>query len=314
MRTNQAERIWGSEVQLGVAAGAQTTLTFQAAQPLWADLNRICLQAFSKTDPGATGNSAPDNDLSLSLSIQSLQIRGAYEVIRGTSANASFSGFSPFRAYNPYRLQGSNWQRFAPGETITVQFTPELGTYDANVSGGIPVVLDCDKGLSAVPANVMTTNGAAIMGSDLQANAFGANTTGQFDVTYAFNEAGTLDVSNSVLSTIDDDTNNPNGTGIDIDLISSTLIHQITMIDGNSMVVGQSAGGGDIAIPAGMFGGPGGPLDREHPWVLLPMQSGSAGSEVVFSVEQFSTAGNNGVCWTSAPYYPKGAQGPAGSC
>jgi len=309
--SGNAERIWASQVQTDIAVATETTLTFQAAQPLFADLSRLCVQAFTFVNPGASGTSPTYNDLSPMIKVTSIKVRGAYDLIRGQNAATPLSAFSPYRAYNPYRLNSGTWARFQAGEKLEITFTGPK-TYKASISGGLPVVLSCDIGLQAVPGAVKAAAGSAIIGAAAVSTAYAAN---KADNTFTFNwdEAGIMDVANAVLTLHDDDTSATNAINQPLAVGPSSVISQITLVDSSEVLVGNP-GSSSLGIPLGMFGSPGAPLDREHPWALIQMQSGSAGSSVTFKTSSFSATGTKADGFAGAPFYPAGANKPGGVC
>jgi hypothetical protein len=310
--SGNAERIWASQVQTDVAAATETTLIFQAAQPLWADLSRLCLQAFSYSEPAADGTSPTMNDLSQMVKISSIKIRGAYDLIRGANTPVTpMSAFSPYRGYNPYRLNAGTWARFQAGERIEVTFTGPA-TFKASVSGGLPVVLSCDVGLQAVPGAVKAASGSAIIGCPAVSTAYAGNAAAN-TLTFSFDEAGIMDVANVVLNLFDDDTSATKAQNQPLAVGPSSYITQITLVDSSEVIVGN-AGSGALGIPAGMFGSPGAPLDRENPWALIQMQQGSAGSSVIFKTLSHSATGAKADGFAGAPFYPSGANKPGGVC
>ena len=119
-----AERIWGSRVQADIAASTEPTLVMQAAQPLFADLSRLCLSFYSITEPAADGVSPTMGVYSPEVKISSIKIRGAYDLIRGGSTPViPGNSFSPWRARNFFRLNGSNWASFQAGERVEITYT-----------------------------------------------------------------------------------------------------------------------------------------------------------------------------------------------
>jgi hypothetical protein len=311
--SGNAERIWASQVQTDVATATETTLIFQAAQPLWADLSRLCLQAFSFTEPAADGTSPTMNDLSQMVKISSIKIRGAYDLIRGANTPVTpMSAFSPYRGYNPYRLNAGTWARFQAGERIEVTFTGPA-TFKASVSGGLPVVLSCDVGLQAVPGAVKAASGSAIIGCPAVSTAYGGGRDAANTLTFSFDEAGIMDVANTVINLFDDDTSATKAQNQPLAVGPSSYITQITLVDSSEVIVGN-AGSGSLGIPAGMFGSPGAPLDRENPWALIQMQQGSAGSSVIFKTTSYSATGAKADGFAGAPFYPSGANKPGGVC
>lgn len=311
--SGNAERIWASQVQTDVAAATSTTLTFQAAQPLWADLSRLVLQAFTFSEPAADGTSPTMSDLSQMVKITSIKIRGAYDLIRGANTPATpMSAFSPYRNYNPYRLNTGSWARFQAGEKIEVTYEGPK-TYKSCVSGGIPVVLSCDVGLQAVPGAVKAAAGSAIIGCPAVSTAYGGGKDAANTLTFSFDEAGIMDVANTVINLFDDDTSATKAQNQPLAVGPSTYLNQITLVDSSEVIVGN-AGSGTLGVPLGMFGSPGAPLDREHPWALIQMQQGSAGSSVIFKTTSYSATGAKADGFGGAPFYPSGANKPGGVC
>lgn len=307
--SGNAERIWGSRVQSDIAASTETTLILQAAQPLWADLSRLCLSFYSVTEPAADGVSPDMAVLSPEVKISSIRIRGAYDLIRGGNTPViSGASFSPWRSRNFFRLNGRNWASFQAGERIEITYTGPA-TFKSFASAGVPVVLKCDLGLQAVPANILRAQGAAIMGCAATSNALSPAAT---TLTFSFDEAGVLDLASTVLSLTDDDTFATKAQNQPLDAIGTSYLLSITAVDSSQLIVGD-AGSGTIGIPAGMFGNPGPVLTRHSSWAMLQAQAGSAGSSVVIKASTYSNGGNiAGFC--GAPFYPAGANKPGGVC
>ena len=305
-----AERIWGSRVQADIAAATETTLILQAAQPLFADLSRLCLSFYSITQPAADGVSPTMGVYSPEVKITSIRIRGAYDLIRGGSSPAiPGNSFSPLRSRNFFRLNGSNYASFQAGERVEITYTGGAG-FKSYASCGIPVILKCDLGLQAVPGNVLRAQGAAIMGCPATSNALNPAAT---TLTFNFDEAGVLDIANSVLSLVDDATSATKAQNQPLDAIGTSYVNSITAVDSSQLIVGD-AGAGKIGIPATMFGGPGPVLNRHSPWAMLMAQPGSAGSSVSFTATSYNDTGANIEGFLGAPFYPAGANKPGGVC
>ena len=305
-----AERIWGSRIQNDVAAATETTLVLQAAQPLWADLSRLCLSFYSTTEPAADQTSPTMFAYSPMVKVSAIKIRGAYDLIRGGSSPViSGASFSPWRSRNFFRLNGRTWASFQAGERIEIVYTGGK-TFKSWASAGVPVVLKCDLGLQAVPANVLRAQGAAIMGcAATSAGLNPANST----ITFSYDEAGVLDIANTVLSLVDDDSSASKAQNQPLDCIASSQILSITAVDSSELIVGD-AGSGTIGVPAGMIGNPGPILARANPWAMLQAQPGSAGSSVVIKTRTFNGTGANIEGFCGAPFYPSGANQPGGVC
>jgi hypothetical protein len=312
---NQMERIWGAEEQLDVAVNTDVTVTFQAAQELWADLNRLVMSAWTIVEAGAAGRAPVSNDMTPLCSISQIKVKGAYQIIRGAGTPiVPMSAFGVTRTWTPYRLQGSNWMHFAPGEQLQVTCKSECNTFKPNFSMALPVVLGCDLNQRAVLPSTMASQGSAIMGTDVSAgNAFAGNTI-SYSLTFDWDDAGTLGLASTILGITEEDTAAAKNQGEGMNLIASSTVTQITAIDNSQFIVGTAAGGGTISCPAGVFGNPAGALKNEHAWALLQQQTGSAGSVVTFNLTSMSSVGAKCDGWAGAPYFPKGAQGPAGSC
>ena len=311
---NQAERIWGAEQQLGVAVNSDKNVTFQASQELWADLNRLCISAFTIVEAGSAGTSPIANDMLALCTVVQIKIKGAYQIIRGSgSPVCPASAFGTGRSWNPYKLMGSNWVHFASGEQLVLTLRGESATFKPNFVASLPVVLACDLNQRAILPSTMVSPGAAIMGTDLVNSSFTSNTI-DYDITFDWDDAGTLGLSGLVLGATQTDSVATDSAAYGLNLIPSTTVRQITTLDKSQLIVGTAAGGGTISVPAGLFGPPSAVVSTAHPWSLLAQQTGSAGSTVTISLTSMSALAGQVDSWAGCPYYPTGAQGPAGTC
>ena len=237
--SGNAERILASQAQIDVATNTETTLTIQAAQPLWADLSRLCFQAFSFSEQGASGSSPTANDLNPMTRISSIQIRGAYEMIRGSgSVSVPSSFFGPTRDQSFVRLNGQRWFELQSGETIKITYPSAAADYKSTVTAGIPVVLGCDVGIQAIPTALKTSDGSALIGIQHSATATAANKVDS-TLTFAFDEAGVMDVSHMVAEFTSEETyagaknnNEPISYGV------NSLLTSLKYIDNSEVIVG----------------------------------------------------------------------------
>lgn len=311
-----AERILASQAQIDVAVDTETTLVIQAAQPLWADLSRLCFQAFSQSELAAEGSSPTAGDLNPLTRISSIQVRGAYELIRGSGAvSIPATFFGPTRVKNFAPLNGPRWFHLQSGEQVRITYTSAKAGFKSSVSAGIPVVLACDVGLQAIPASLKSSDGSAMIGCVAQTGATAGNKV-DTTLTFALDEAGTMDVSHMVATFNAEETYaGAKNSNDPMDFTVQSQITSLKYIDSSEVIVGNS-GGNTLAVPALMYGAPSGVLNRAHPWVLNQAQSGSAGSEVVLSVTSYSQQAAAGkiVGIGGAPFYAKGATGPGGTC
>lgn len=314
--TGNAERILASQIQEDIAVNTETTLTLQAAQPMWVDLSRLCFQAFTFSEQAASGSSPTRGDLNPMTRISSIQLRGAYELVRGSSSPVvPATALGPSRNSNFFRFNGSRWMSLASGETIKITYTSANADYKSTVSAGIPCVLKCDVGLVAIPAGIKAADGAALIGTAAQSTAVAGNKAAS-TLTFAFDEAGTMDLTNVVANFISEETYaGAKNNNEPIDYGVNTVISSLKLVDSSQIIVGN-AGSSSLAVPALMFGSPSGPMDREHPWALLQAQQGSAGSEVVLQGTTYSPQAAAGkiAAWAGAPFYAKGGVGPGGIC
>lgn len=324
-KRNQMERILAAP-GVNIGGAGQATLTFTADQGQVAYINRMCLVGFTSAaagaGPGATGNTA--NALGSSLVISSIIIRNTTQMVRSTAAPPNvagmpFNAFSPFRAYTGQGAFADQGQglRLEAGETVTVQ-VQNLSDLPGGILGGIPTVLDCDKGKAAYPAGFDARKGSAVLASavvaagGLNPSPFGGQLSNPINLAVQWPEAGGLDLSHLLIGASGENAYVGAATNtMPITPPNSLILNQITLIDQSIIVTGQ----GNVQAPGAMVWGGSSGSQLENNWVRLPYQSGTSGNQVIVAVQaNYDSAAVTDVFATaSGPFYPSvGSKPPIG--
>ena len=326
-KRNQMERILAAPVAI-IPAGGQQNLTFQADQGQTVQINRMCLMAFGNTAPpvgaGATGPTA--NALGSSLVVSGILIRNTSQMVRSTAAGANIAGV-PLNVWSPYRAYTGQGQfadqghglRLEAGEPIIITID-NLSDLAGAVVGGIPTILDCDKGRAAYPAGFDSRKGSAILASAVNVSGavgpgFGAQVTPPMAVAVQWPEAGGLDLSQLLVSCTGTAAfAGPIYNNTPLATPNSLLLNQIQLIDQSVLVTGQGA---NIRAPGAMLWGGSSGSQLKNNWIRTPFQTGTSGNQVIVTLQAvFDPAVPGGfvaASTASGPFYPSvGSRPPIG--